>query len=153
MNVLVAMPAYNEEKYIGTLVLQASQYADEVIVLDDGSADDTSKVAQLAGATVIRHPENRGKGASIQRILSEAKKRNPQILVLLDADSQHNPEEIPILTKPISEGFDLVIGSREAQRSKTPFYRRMGQKVLFRSSRILSEKDIIGWKQIWLHGL
>ena len=66
------MPAYNEEKYIGTLVLQARQYADEVIVLDDGSTDETSKIARLAGATVIRHEENKGYGAAIQRILAVA---------------------------------------------------------------------------------
>jgi len=103
--------------------------------VDDGSTDNTAVVAELAGAIVVRHDKNKGKGTAIQSILAEAKKRNPDILVLLDADAQHDPNEIPALIKPISEGFDLVIGSRETEKDKTPRYRRIGQKVIFRSSR------------------
>jgi len=140
--ILAGIAAYNEARYVGSIVLQARQYVDEVIVVDDGSTDNTARVAELAGATVIRHDENRGKGTAIQKILAEAKKRNPNILVLLDADSQHDPNEIPTLIKPISEGFDLVIGSREAQKDKTPKYRRIGQKVLLRSTRLASKANI-----------
>ena len=138
--VIAAIPAYNEEKYIGTVVLKARQYVSEVIVLDDGSTDHTADVARLAGASVIRHQQNEGKGASIRMLLAEARKRNPDILVLLDADSQHNPDEIPTLVKPISESFDLVIGSRERQRGNIPHYRHTGQRVLSYFSGILSGK-------------
>ncbi len=141
--ILVAIPAYNEERYIGSVILKAQQYADEVIVVDDGSTDDTSRIARLAGATVIRHEENKGYGAAVQSLLAEAKKKNPDILVLLDADSQHNPDEIPSLTKPIiSEGSDLVIGSRERQRVNIPPYRRIGLRVLSYLSGILSRKKL-----------
>jgi len=142
IRVLAGIAAYNEARYVGSIVLQARQYVEEVIVVDDGSTDNTARVAELAGATVIRHDENRGKGAAIQSILAEAKKRNPDILVLLDADAQHDPNEIPALIKPVSEGFDLVIGSREAQKDKTPRYRRIGQKVIFRSSRLASKANV-----------
>ena len=136
--IIVGMPAYNEEKYIGSVVLQARQYADEVVVVDDGSSDRTSKVAKLAGATVIQHGENKGYGATIQSILAQAKERNPDILVLLDADSQHDPEEISSLTKAISEGYDLAIGSRKIRRQDIPAYRQIGQKVISYFTRILS---------------
>ena len=139
---IVGMPAYNEAKYIGSLVLQARQYANEVVVVDDGSTDYTAKIAELAGASVVRHVENEGYGSAIQSILAEAKKQNADILVILDADSQHNPEEIPVLVKAVSEGSDVVIGSREMQRKLITPYRRMGQKVLSRLTHIASRRKL-----------
>jgi len=140
--VIAAIPAHNEEKYIGTTVLKARKYVDEVMVVDDGSTDLTADVAKLAGAFVIKHQHNRGYGASVKTLLAEAKKKKPDVLVLLDADAQHNPDEIPGLIKPIFAGSDLVIGSRELQRGNIPVYRRIGQRVLSHFSRILSREKI-----------
>ena len=140
--ILVAMPAYNEEKYIGSLVTKAREYADEVLIVDDGSTDGTPEVARLAGATVIQHKENKGYGAAVQSILAEAKRIAPDILVLLDADSQHNPGEIPRLVEPISQGFDLVIGSRKLLRDNIPLYRRIGQGVISYFCYILSGEKL-----------
>jgi glycosyltransferase involved in cell wall biosynthesis len=139
---MAAMPAYNEEKYIGSMVLQLRQYAGEVMVVDDGSIDRTSKIAELAGATVVRHPQNEGYGRAIQSILAEARKRDPDVLVILDADTQHNPDEIPHLVKAISEGADVVIGSRETQGKVIPRYRRLGQRVLSTLTNISSRKKL-----------
>ncbi|UCG10505.1 MAG: glycosyltransferase family 2 protein [Dehalococcoidia bacterium] len=136
--VLVAMPAYNEEKYIGSVVLQARRYADEVMVVDDGSTDQTAQIAELAGATVIRHGENKGYGVAIQRIIAEAEKGGADTLVLLDADSQHDPNDIPSFLKAISAGNDLVIGCRKIQRDAIPLWRRAGQNVLLFLTNILS---------------
>ena len=140
--IIAAMPAYNEGKYIGSMVLKTMQYVDEVIIVDDGSTDDTSEIARLAGATVVRHDVNMGYGAAIQRILAEARKRNPEVLVLLDADTQHNPGEIPEIIKPVYNGYDLVIGSRKQQVGHIPRYRRIGQSIILFFTRFLSKDNL-----------
>jgi glycosyltransferase involved in cell wall biosynthesis len=137
--IIACMPAFNEEKYIGSLVLQARRYVDEVIVVDDGSSDATAEIAGLAGARVVKHDGNRGYGASIQTIFAEAKKVDPDVLVILDADAQHNPGEIPAVVKPVLDGCDCVIGSRREQGKKIPLYRRIGQRLILHSVKRLSE--------------
>ena len=143
LNVLAGIPAYNEARYIGSVVLQTKQYVDEVIVVDDGSTDNTARVAELAGANVIKHDQNKGYGGAIQTILGEARRRDVDVLVLLDADGQHDPNEIPALVEAITKGYDLVVGSRENQKEKTPTYRRIGQRVLSRSTRIASGQQVV----------
>ncbi len=140
--VIAGLPAFNEERYIGTIVLKTRKYVDEVIIVDDGSEDQTADIARLAGATVIQHKQNKGYGASIQALFAEAKKRDPDVFVLLDADFQHNPDEIPLLIKPISEGSDVVIGSREKRKEDIPRYRRFGQRIISYFSRILSGERV-----------
>jgi glycosyltransferase involved in cell wall biosynthesis len=140
--IIIATPAYNEEKYIGGIVLLAKQYADEVIVVDDGSKDRTARIAGLAGATVVQHEKNRGYGGTIQSIFAEAKKRNPDVLVIIDADSQHNPDEIPSLVAEINKGSDVAIGSRVMQDNIIPLYRRIGQRFLARLTRIASRQKL-----------
>ncbi|OGO18151.1 MAG: hypothetical protein A2Z15_02410 [Chloroflexi bacterium RBG_16_50_11] len=141
--IIACMPAFNEAKYIGSVVLQTRQYVDEVIVVDDGSADNTVEIAELAGARVVRHAKNSGYGAAIQSIFAEARKIDPDVLVILDADAQHSPQDIPSVIKPIlDDGCDFVIGSRHEQSEKIPFYRRFGQKVILRSVKTLSEDNL-----------
>jgi glycosyltransferase involved in cell wall biosynthesis len=136
------MPAYNEGKYIGTMVLDARQYADEIIVVDDGSRDATAKIASLAGAHVIRHEKNRGYGAAIRSLIAEARKRDPDMLVIIDADGQHDPGEIPLFSKSIEKGNDFVIGSRRQQKGRIPFYRRIGQGIILRTVSVLSKNKL-----------
>ena len=103
-----------------------------VIVVDDGSEDRTAEIAELAGAEVISHSFNQGKGAALKTGF-ESVNGNTDIILTLDADGQHNPEEIPKLVKPIIDGeADIVNGSRYLQGNgkETPAYRRLGQTVL-----------------------
>ncbi len=143
MKTIVAMPAYNEANYIGSVVLQAKQYGDEVLVADDGSKDRTADIAEMAGASVIRHENNRGKGAGVIDIIAEAARRNADVLVLMDADAQHDPREIPGLIKAVQDGADLVIGSRSLGRENIPTYRKAGQKVLSKLTGTLSKAKVM----------
>jgi len=128
---IVAIPCYNEEKAIGSVVLAAKKYA-EVIVVNDGSTDRSAEIAQLAGAWVINNPRNRGYGAAIQTALKEARNRKADVLVTLDGDGQHNPEDIPRFIAALNNA-DMVIGSRHS--GAVPLYRRFGQKVLDLATR------------------
>ncbi|HIH71382.1 MAG TPA: glycosyltransferase family 2 protein, partial [Methanothermobacter thermautotrophicus] len=118
------------------------EHVDEVIVVDDGSADRTAHVAEMAGARVIRHHRNLGKGAALKTGFEAA---DADVIVTLDADAQHNPAEIPKLVEPILRGeADVVNGSRylHGRDENTPRYRRVGQKILDRATNISTGLDI-----------
>lgn len=128
--IIAAIPAYNEEKTIAKVVLRARKKVDRVIVIDDGSADATSDIAEALGALVFKHEKNLGYGSAIKTCFGAAKKLNTDIMVILDGDGQHNPNEIPSLVKKIKEGFDVVIGSRFLKKNKIPKYRKFGINIL-----------------------
>jgi glycosyltransferase involved in cell wall biosynthesis len=131
--VVIGLPAYNEEVGIGSVTLTCQRYADEVIVVDDGSTDRTATVAKEAGATVIEHDTNRGKGAAVRTLLAHMEGMDADVFVMLDSDGQHSPDEVPQVIEPILTGdADLIIGSRYLAPgdSETPLYRRFGQRVL-----------------------
>ena len=111
--VIAVIPAYNEERFIGSVVLKTLPYVREVIVVDDGSTDGTGSLAALAGALVIRHEKNQGKGSALNTGLAAANQYLPEAIVILDADGQHCIEDLPKVVTPILDGkADLVIGSR-----------------------------------------
>lgn len=132
--VVVGIPAFNEETMIARVVLEAQKYADVVVVCDDGSSDATGAIAKRLGADVVHHRQNLGYGASIKSLFKRARELNADVLVTLDADGQHNPEEIPKVVKPIAQDMaDLVIGSRFIETRGTkemPFYRQLGAKLI-----------------------
>jgi len=132
--VVVGIPAYNEEKAIARVVLEAQKYVGKVVVCDDGSTDLTGDIAERLGADVVRHERNLGYGAAIQSLFRHVRELGADVLVTLDADGQHNPSEIPKLVKPIVQGSaDVVIGSRfvdERLAKAMPWYRRAGIKFI-----------------------
>jgi glycosyltransferase involved in cell wall biosynthesis len=126
------LPALNEDLVIGSVVLRTRLFAEKVIVVDDGSSDRTAEIAKLAGADVIRLDKRTGKAYAILLGLQTARKQGCTLAIMLDADGQHDPREIPRLTKLIMEDkADLVIGSRFLEKKgKVPIYRQIGQKIL-----------------------
>jgi len=133
--ILACIPAYNEEKTIVEVVKKSSKYAD-VVVCDDGSTDNTAKLAKEAGAKIISHKKNRGYGAAIASLFEYAREKNADIMVTIDGDGQHDPDQIPILINTITQhNVDVVIGSRFLDRqTKTPEYRKRGIKIITSAS-------------------
>ncbi len=127
--VIAAIPCLNEEQFIADIVSRARKYVDRVIVVDDGSTDKTAEVAHAAGAEVLRHSERQGPGAATKTAFLAAKGYDADILITLDGDGQHNPDEIPQVLAPVLRGeADLVIGSRflVPGRKNAPKYRKLG---------------------------
>ena len=125
------IPAYNEENTIADIVKRSLAHVDRVVVCDDGSTDGTAKVAREAGAIVITQ-KNQGYGGAIICLFDYARKENAQIMVTLDGDGQHNPDQIPTLIDAISQySVDVVIGSRFLDdTTKASGYRKTGIKVI-----------------------
>jgi len=140
--IIVCIPAYNEEKNIADIIKGAKKYAREVIVYDDGSIDKTSEVATECGAIVIKHPQNKGYGKALSALFQQALLKNPDIMVTLDSDGQHNVDQIPIVVGPlIRNEADIVIGSRFLTKDDTkhvPYYRRVGIRAITRVTQAAS---------------
>ncbi|WP_158059378.1 glycosyltransferase family 2 protein [Halorussus halophilus] len=144
--VVVGIPAYNEENGIGSTVLGVKRYAEEVVVVDDGSTDRTADILEQADVTVLQHERNRGKGAAVRTLFDYAVEQECEALVLIDADGQHAPADIPTLAEPVvAEEADVVIGSRYLDpddTDETPFYRRIGQVILDYSTSKVTGADL-----------
>jgi len=131
--IIACIPAFNEEKTIAKVVIKAQKHADVVLVCDDGSSDMTAEIAEKLGAVVLRHERNLGKGEALRTLFAHVLQLGADMVVTLDADGQHDPNEIPELTKPIADGeADLVIGSRFVKGASTdmPSYRMAGTKMI-----------------------
>lgn len=126
--IVVIIPAYNEDRFIGSVVLKARRYANEVFVVDDGSCDCTAQIARDAGAQVISHPHNMGKGAALNTAFQAVMANMPDVVVMLDGDGQHLPEELSHVIQPIlQKQADIVIGSRYIHKdSDVPTNRVVG---------------------------
>jgi glycosyltransferase involved in cell wall biosynthesis len=126
MKVFAVIPGFNEAQRIGDVVREASAHVDRVIVVDDGSSDETGAIAEKAGAIVIRHMQNSGAGAATMTGIEAARALGAEVAVTLDADGQHDPTDIPKMLQPVLDGkADAVFGNRFGQRNRIPAIRRV----------------------------
>src|SRR5947209_15680551 len=125
--IAAVIPGYNEGKHIADVARRTRQQLDNVLVVDDGSSDKTAEHAQAAGAEVILHPQNRGKGESIKTGLRHWLDRQFDFVIILDADGQHRPEEIDrfVTAGNSAEEPKLILGTRMNDVSSMPLVRRI----------------------------
>lgn len=139
ISILALIPAYNEELSIGSVVLLSRKYADAVIVIDDGSSDNTAEIARSAGAEVIT-VQHGGKAAAMMAGFARARMLHPKAAVMLDGDGQHKAEEICKVAQPVLVGVaDLVVGSRflsDEGEKDIQGYRKLGQHVLNKATNM-----------------
>jgi len=132
--ILIGIPLFNSEETIASIIITSSKFCDEVVCIDDCSTDLSGEIAKKAGATVIRHEKNRGVGGVTKTFFNYAKKKNASIVLLIDSDGQHDPNDIPKLIKPLKDNnADMVIASRYVSgggSKNMPTYRRFGLKLI-----------------------
>jgi len=128
---IAVIPCYNEEATIGSIALKTRDYVDKLLVIDDGSNDDTVKIARAAGAEVISHKKNLGKSAAIKTGFKYALKEGYEYAVTIDGDGQHNPNEIPfVLEHLMNNNHDITVGFRSGNDTEMPRWRKIGKRVL-----------------------
>ncbi|HUX75568.1 MAG TPA: glycosyltransferase family 2 protein [Anaerolineae bacterium] len=141
--IVALIPAYNEERYIGSVVLKTRKHVDTVIVVDDGSTDLTAEIAEAAGAVVMRHEGKQGKGAALSTGFRRIRELDPAAVVMLDGDGQHLAAEVPQVLAPVLRGeADLIVGSRylNGSESGVPRNRVWGYWVFTTLTNLLSGK-------------
>jgi glycosyltransferase involved in cell wall biosynthesis len=137
---VACIPAFNVENTIQSVIRDTSRFVENVIVCDDGSKDGTAKFAKEAGAIVIKHEKNLGKGAALRSLFNYARKINFDVLITIDGDGQFLANEIPKLISSIEKNeSDIVIGTRNENSSEMPGYRKFGNKVLDKMTNAASE--------------
>lgn len=144
--IVACIPAFNAGNSIKKVVKRAKGYVDQVIVINDGSIDNTEEEAINAGAKVVNHIINLGYGSAVSTCLKSGIDADADIVITLDADLQHNPEEIPLLVKPIMEGTcDMVTGSRFIAHDvdgNLPTYRKFGITMLTKVTNFMARTTI-----------
>jgi len=131
VHILAIIPCFNEEATIGSVIVKTRKYVDEIVVVDDGSTDDTIKIAKALGATVISHKVNLGKSAGVKTGFKYALDDGFDYIITLDGDGQHDPDEIPDALANLKENeADISIGIRSGEKTEMPFYRRIGKRIL-----------------------
>jgi len=145
LKIAAGIPAFNEEKNIGLLIVELLKIVDYVIVCNDGSNDNTGIIAKKMGAVVVNHERNLGYGAGIKSLFLKARELGVDVLVTLDADGQHRFEDVDTVLGPImNHETDIVIGSRflNQNQQQIPSYRKAGIKIITKLANTTLDKTI-----------
>ena len=145
MKIAAGIPAFNEEKNVGSMIVELLKFVDIVIVCNDGSNDNTGMIAKKMGAIVVNHERNLGYGAGIKSLFLKARELGVDVLVTLDADGQHRPEDVLTVLEPIKKHeTDIVIGSRflDQNQQQIPSYRKAGIKIITKLANTTLDKTI-----------
>lgn len=142
MKTALILPAYNEKEHIADMVNRSLKIVDHLIVIDDCSQDETFDEAKKAGAITLRHRVNLGKASALKTGCEAAILLGADVIVLMDSDGQHKPEDIPRFFQTLEyEDLDIVVGSRHGG-DKVPIIRKFGNQLLEYASRFLFHVDI-----------
>lgn len=131
MKTCLILPAYNEAKTIRAVISQAREFIQSIVVVDDGSIDETAQIARRSNVTVVRHKINRGKGMTLRTGFDWAMRNQYEIVMTMDSDGQHNPLDIPrFLDKLRRDNPDIIIGARSPDQSSMPLHRRLNNRLV-----------------------
>jgi glycosyltransferase involved in cell wall biosynthesis len=141
--ICILIPAYNAEETLGSVLKKIEPLKMDTIVVNDGSSDETKRVASENGAQLLEHPLNLGKGAALRTGFQYILQKGYQVVITLDADGQHDPSEIPSLLKIFqSVNPDILIASRAAEFGKMTFLRRFWNRLGVKAVARLCHSDI-----------
>lgn len=143
MKICVLIPSYNESKTIQSLVTKIKSMGLDVLVVDDGSMDQTSELARSAGAEVFRHQKNQGKGASLKAGFHYALERDYQAVITMDGDGQHSPEDIPnFIAAAAASPAQMIVGNRMHSCQNMPLIRRLTNSVMSGLISLICRRNI-----------
>jgi glycosyltransferase involved in cell wall biosynthesis len=143
MKTCLLLPAYNESKTIGRIIQEASVFVRQVVVIDDGSSDETAKCATANGAVVLQHSQNRGKGIALRTGFDYALRNGYELMVTMDSDGQHDPLDIPRFLEHFCQNHpDILIGGRLEGRSEMPFHRRLNNRLVSSVGSALCRQNV-----------
>ena len=143
MKTCLFLPAYNESRTIGRIIQEASLFVGHIIVIDDGSSDNSAEVARTHGAVVLKHTQNRGKGRALRTGFDYALQNGYELIATMDSDMQHDPMDLPHFfdhfrrTRP-----DILIGGRFKGRSTMPLHRRLNNWLVSIVGSALCEQKV-----------
>ena len=143
MHVCLLLPAYNEAKTIGQIVREASEFVNDILVIDDGSVDKTAQIAEEAGGKVIKHSTNLGKGMALRTGFDYVSQKGYDLIATMDSDGQHQPSDLPRFIDYFKNNKpDIIIGARIHDRIKMPRHRRFNNWLVSSVGSVLCGQEV-----------